>query len=85
MTTQEIQNTVLRLLGTIAPEADLSSIKPEVPFRDQLDLDSMDMLNLVIAMHKEFNVEIPEADYAKLATLAGSAAYVESHRASSAA
>lgn len=82
MTTQEIKNTVLCLLSGIAPEADLANIKADVAFRDQLDLDSMDILNFVIAMHKEFKVEIPEADYAKLATLNGCAAYLESHMAS---
>jgi acyl carrier protein len=84
MTNQEIQNTALRLLGTIAPEADLNSIRPDVAFRDQLDLDSMDMLNFVIALHKEFHVEIPEADYSKLTTLAGCTAYLESHQTPSA-
>ena len=82
MTTQEIQNNVLRILGTIAPEADLSNIKPDIAFRDQLDLDSMDILNFVIALHKEFNVDIPEADYGKMTTLDGCAAYLESHQAS---
>lgn len=80
MKTDELQKNVLRILGTIAPEADLSSIRPGVPFRDQLDLDSMDFLNFVIAMHKEFHVDIPEADYAKVATLDGCTAYLESHQ-----
>ncbi len=84
MTNQEIQKAVLRILGTIAPEADLSNIQPSVGFRDQLDLDSMDILNFVIALHKEFNVEIPEADYAQLATLEGCAAYLQSHQPSAA-
>ncbi len=84
MTNEEIQKTVLRILGTIAPEADLGSIQPGVAFRDQLDLDSMDMLNFVIALHKQFNVEIPEADYAKLTTLDDCAAYLASHQASAA-
>jgi acyl carrier protein len=82
MTTEEIKKTVLHLLGAIAPEADLTSIKPDVAFRDQLDLDSMDILNFVIAMHKEFKVEIPEADYNKLATLNGCAVYLEERMAS---
>ncbi|MGE5323867.1 MAG: acyl carrier protein [Actinomycetota bacterium] len=80
MTTQELQKNVLRILGTIAPEADLGSIKPAVPFRDQLDLDSMDFLNFVIAMHKELKVDIPEADYAKVATLDGCVAYIQAHQ-----
>jgi acyl carrier protein len=80
MNNDELQKNILRILGAIAPEADLSSIKPAVPFRDQLDLDSMDFLNFVIAMHKEFKVEIPEADYAKVASLEGCAAYIEARQ-----
>lgn len=77
MKKEEIGETVLRVLGEIAPEADLSSIKPDVPFRDQLDLDSMDLLNFVIALHETLGVEIPEADYGKLATLAEGVDYLQ--------
>ena len=71
MTREQIQGTVLRILGEIAPEADLNTLKPDVHLRDQLDIDSMDYLNFVIALHKEFRVEIPEKDYPKFATLQG--------------
>ena len=71
LTPDEIRQTVLRLLGQIAPEADLTALKPGVSFRDQLDLDSMDFLNFVIMIHKAFGVEIPEADYPKYGTLNG--------------
>jgi acyl carrier protein len=77
MTKDEIRGIVLRVLGQIAPEADLSTLKPDLRIRDQLDIDSMDLLNVVIALHKELNVEIPEADYSKLATLDGCIAYLE--------
>ena len=70
-TPDDIRQTVLRLLGEIAPEADLSALKPGVSFRDQLDIDSMDFLNFVIVIHKTFGVEIPEADYPKYGTLNG--------------
>jgi len=76
----DIKNKVLRILGRIAPEADLTKIKPDVEFRDQLDIDSMDLLNFVIALHKEFNVEIPEVDYPKLSTLDKCATYLASHQ-----
>jgi acyl carrier protein len=76
MTSDDIKNTVLKLLSAIAPEADLGRIKPGSRFRDQLDIDSMDRLNFVIALHKEFNVEIPEADYPKLETLDGCVSYL---------
>ncbi len=76
LTADEIKSTVLRLLGDIAPEADLTSLKPDVSFRDQLDIDSMDFLNFVIALHEALHVEIPEADYPKLATLQGCIDYL---------
>jgi len=75
-TKDEIRNTVLRALGEIAPEADLTTIKPDVSFRDQLDIDSMDFLNFVIAVHEALHVEIPEADYPKMATLNGCVEYL---------
>jgi acyl carrier protein len=76
MTPDEIRVAVLRALGAIAPEADLSTITPDLPLRDQLDLDSMDLLNFVIAVHAALRVEIPEADYPKLATLDGCVDYL---------
>jgi acyl carrier protein len=62
MTRDEIKNTVLRILGGIAPEADLTQIKPQVGFREKLDIDSMDFLNFVIGPNKELGVEVPESD-----------------------
>ena len=76
MTKDEIRATVLRVLGQIAPEADFSQLNPTRRLRDQLDIDSMDLLNFVIALHKELHVEIPEADYPKLATLQGCVDYL---------
>ena len=49
----------------------MTSLKPGVSFRDQLDIDSMDFLNFVIMIHKTFGVEIPETDYPKYGTLDG--------------
>lgn len=69
MTREEINATVLRIFGEIAPEADLTRLKPDVSFRDQLDIDSMDFLNFVIALDEELDVRIPESDYPKLSTL----------------
>ena len=76
MTRDEIRAIVLRTLGDIAPEADLSTLEPDVSFRDQLDVDSMDLLNFVIALHAVLHVDIPEADYPKLATLDGCVDYL---------
>jgi acyl carrier protein len=76
MTRDEIRETVLRALSRIAPEADLSQLRPDRRIRDQLDIDSMDLLNFVIGLHKEFRIEIPEADYPQLATLNGCIDYL---------
>ena len=72
----EIRQTVLNLLGEIAPEADLTTLKPDISFRDQLDLDSMDFLNFVLALHDRLGVEIPEADYPQLSTLESAVRYL---------
>lgn len=76
MTRDEIRQTVLHALGQIAPEADLSQLRPDMRIRDQLDIDSMDLLNFVIELHKEFGIDIPEADYPQLATLNGCIDYL---------
>jgi len=79
VTPAEMRAIVLEVLGAIAPEADLASLTPDARLRDQLDLDSMDFLNFVIALHERFAVDIPEGDYARLATLAGCVDYLRSH------
>ena len=76
MTPDEIRSHVLAELGAIAPEADAAAIAPDVPLRDQLDIDSFDFLNLVVALHRTLGVEIPESDYKRLATLDGAVAYL---------
>jgi len=76
----ELRPVVLRVLGDIAPEADLASLRPDVAFREQLDLDSMDILNFVVGLHGALGVEIPEADYPKLATLDACVEYLASRR-----
>ena len=82
MTKNEVKEVVLRVLGQIAPEADLSQLKPDRRIRDQLDIDSMDMLNFVIGIHKELHVDIPEADYPKLVTVDGCLNYLAALRGS---
>ena len=78
----EVRAAVLRALGDIAPEADFASLKPDVPLRDQLDLDSMDILNLVTALHAALGVEIPEADYPRLTTLDACVEYLDARKRS---
>jgi acyl carrier protein len=83
MTPDHLHAVVSRALGGVAPEADVEHLQPDVSFREQLDIDSMDFLNFVIALHKELGVEIPERDYAKLATLRGCLEYLRSARPAS--
>ena len=75
--TSEIKRTVLSLLGEIAPEADLTTLRPDRSVRDQLDIDSMDFLNFIVALHKEFQVEVPESDYPQLVSIDGCVGYLE--------
>ena len=76
MNRDTIQQTILQALGSIVPEADLASIESDVEFREQLDMDSMDFLNFVIAVDERRGVEIPEVDYPRLSTLDDSVAYI---------
>ena len=71
MTPTQVHDTLLRLLGDIAPEAHIQTLKPNAGFRDQLDIDSMDFLNFIVALHRELAIEIPETDYPKYSTLQG--------------
>ncbi|MCZ7656853.1 MAG: acyl carrier protein [Xanthobacteraceae bacterium] len=64
-------------LANIAPEADLRTLRPTDDLREALDIDSMDHLNFVIALHRRLGVEIPEIDYPKLTTLDGATRYLE--------
>ena len=76
MTDDEIRALVLEALAGVAPEADLAHLDPREDLREQLEIDSMDLLNLVIAVHERTGVEIPEADYPRLATLDSAVAYL---------
>ena len=75
MDAAEIRKVVLAELKRIAPE--LEEVAPAKPLRDQVDLDSMDWLNFLVALHERFKVEIPESDYAKLGTLDQVTAYLQ--------
>jgi acyl carrier protein len=81
---EDLRETILRILGELAPEADMSELQPDVRLRDQLDLDSMDFLNFVIAVHEATGVDIPEADYPRLRTLNDLVAYVGERRSAGA-
>ena len=64
-------------LGNIAPEMDLRQLDPAADLRDALDINSMDFLNFVIALHHRLGLDIPELDYPKLATFEGAVSYLK--------
>ena len=76
MKPNEIRSLVLAELTRIAPELEEGELKPDRPLRDQVDLDSMDWLNFLVALHERFKVEIPESDYQRRGTLDEIAAYL---------
>ena len=69
MTDNEVKALVLGIIHDIAPDEDLSDVKPDVRLRDQLDLDSMDFLDIVMELRKRYKIEVPEDDYMELASL----------------
>ncbi len=77
MTPAEIKNVILDILGDIAPDEDLSNLKEDVPLREQLELDSMDFLDIVMELRKRYRVQIPEDDYLELASLQSTVRYLE--------
>ncbi|MDR1283094.1 MAG: phosphopantetheine-binding protein [Opitutaceae bacterium] len=76
MTQDECKKVVLEIIADIAPDEDISNLKPDVRLRDQLQLDSMDFLDIVMELRKRHNIEVPEADYQQLASLDSCAAYL---------
>jgi len=66
---QELQSQVVAILKSIAPELEEGELRADRPLRDQVDLDSMDWLNFLVALNERLKIEIPEADYRKLGTL----------------
>lgn len=79
MTLAEIRQEVLDILEDIAPDEDLSDLKDEVAFREQLELDSMDFLDIVMELRKRHRVQIPEEDYGELSSMESTVKYLEPH------
>jgi acyl carrier protein len=77
MTPAEIREEILDILEDISPDEDLDSLDDDKPFREQLELDSMDFLDIVMELRKRHRVQIPEEDYGHLASMASTVAYLE--------
>jgi len=77
MTAADIREEILEILGDIAPDEDLSNLADDKPFREQLELDSMDFLDIVMELRKRHRIQIPEEDYKQLASMASTVAFLE--------
>ena len=82
MNETEIKTRVIAIIKSIAPEIEEGELRADRPLRDQIDLDSMDWLNVLVAVNEKLHVDIPEADYGKLVTLDNLVAYLRAKLAS---
>ena len=76
MTPENVKEIVINIINEIAPDEDTANLKPEINLRDQMDLDSMDFLDIVMELRKQHGIEVPEEDYPKLASLDSCAQYL---------
>jgi acyl carrier protein len=76
MTPAEIREEILDILSNITPDEDLGGLVDDKPFREQLELDSMDFLDIVMELRKRYRVQIPEEDYGQLASMASTVTYL---------
>jgi acyl carrier protein len=76
MTREELRLAVLDILHEIAPDEDLSNLRDDLTFRDQLELDSMDFLDIVMSLRKKYRIQVPEEDYPQLASMQSTLDYL---------
>ena len=76
MTEEEVVIAIKDIIQTVAPDEDVSALDPSERLRDQIDLDSMDFLDIVMELRKLYGLQVPEEDYKELATLDGCVAYL---------
>ena len=76
MTSEEVRNIVVDIIKEIAPDEDYNNIIDEEPLRDQLGLDSMDFLDIVMELRKQYKIEVPEVDYPELASMKSTVEYL---------
>jgi acyl carrier protein len=72
----EIRTTVLRILHQVAPDVDPAILDPALPIQEQVDVDSVDFMNIMVGIEHELGVDVPERDYAKVASLDGCVTYL---------
>ncbi len=76
MAPEEIREVIIEILGDIAPDEDLGSLDDAVAFREQLEMDSMDFLDIVMELRKRYRVQIPEEEYGQLASMDSTVSYL---------
>jgi acyl carrier protein len=76
MTAEGIRKAILEIIRDILPDEDLGSLAPDKTFREQINLDSMDFLDIVMELRKRYSIEVPEKDYPNLATMNSSVGYL---------
>ena len=76
MKAEEIRATILEVMHEIVPDEDLSNLKGDMRIRDQIEMDSMDFLDIIMELRKRYGIIVPEDDYMELSTLDGSVAYL---------
>ena len=76
MAPAEIREAIIEILEDIAPDEDLTSLDDAQAFRDQLELDSMDFLDIVMELRKRYRVQVPEEDYGNLNSMASTVEYL---------
>jgi acyl carrier protein len=76
MTPEEIRQAIIEILEDIAPDEDLSNLNDAVSFREQMELDSMDFLDIVMELRKRYRVQVPEEDYVQLASMDSTVTYL---------
>ncbi|HZZ27347.1 MAG TPA: acyl carrier protein [Pirellulales bacterium] len=77
MTATDIRDELINILSDIVPDEDLSNLDNDKPLREQIELDSMDFLDIVMELRKRYRIQIPEDDYVHLATLSSTVKYLE--------
>ncbi len=82
MTERDVRQAIVEEIGNIAPEADAAAVPDDADLREALDLDSMDIFNLVVALSQRFAIDIPDADAPRLTTLGGGVEYLGERLAS---
>ncbi len=76
MSEEEIRKAIIEIIGEIAPDEDLSGLDDGKPLREQIEIDSMDFLDIVMELRKRYSVDVPESDYGELATMDSTVGYL---------